>query len=229
MPFDIASTRVRAASARPDQLEQLAPSRAPRRSDPARRWCRREELVGGHPAGEPEQLRQVAERARARAREPAGWPPTSTSPALGRTSPQAILVRVDFPAPFGPSSPTSSPSPTSRLTPPKRLGLPVALRDVAGGEGGATRRLRRRSRSSGTAAAASGWPGRRPATRTRPVLAGPRRAPSASGRRSQACTRAAAGSPRAGPRPGCTGRRRAGRPDQRPWPGPRGESPRRSG
>ena len=51
------------------------------------------------------------------AREPARVPQTSAAPPVGRTSPTAIFTSVDFPAPFGPSSPTSSPSPTERSTP----------------------------------------------------------------------------------------------------------------
>ena len=68
-----------------------------------------EQLVGAHPAGEPEQLGEVAERRRA-AREPARAPQTSACPPVGRTRPHAIFTSVDLPAPFGPSSPTSSPS-----------------------------------------------------------------------------------------------------------------------
>src|SRR5205823_112732 len=49
--------------------------------------------------------------------DPARAPHTSARPDVGRTRPHAILTRVDFPAPFGPSRPTSSLSPTSRSTP----------------------------------------------------------------------------------------------------------------
>ena len=48
---------------------------------------------------------------------PAGSPSTRASPPDGRTRPHAIFTSVDFPAPLGPSSPTSSPGWTSRSTP----------------------------------------------------------------------------------------------------------------
>ena len=74
-------------------------------------------------------------RARARAaREPARAPATSARRRSARTSPTAIFTSVDLPAPFGPSSPTSSPSPTSRSTPLQRLDGAVALREPADGE-----------------------------------------------------------------------------------------------
>src|SRR5687768_10968415 len=49
------------------------------------------------------------------------------APAVGRTSPQAILTSVLLPAPLGPSRPTSSPSPTVRLTPLSAWIDPYAL------------------------------------------------------------------------------------------------------
>ena len=76
-----------------------------------------EHLVGRVPAGEAEELGEVAERARARRASLRARPATSAAPPVGRTRPTAIFTSVDLPAPFGPSSPTSSPSPTSRSTP----------------------------------------------------------------------------------------------------------------
>src|SRR5919201_3830333 len=44
-------------------------------------------------------------------------PPTSTRPAVGRTRPEIVPSKVDFPAPLAPISATSSPSLTRRSTP----------------------------------------------------------------------------------------------------------------
>src|SRR5215203_6858257 len=60
-------------------------------------------------------------------REPAFAPQTSAEPPLARTRPQPILTSVDFPAPLGPSSPTSSPSPTSTSTPARARTLPYCF------------------------------------------------------------------------------------------------------
>src|SRR5690606_23432185 len=46
-----------------------------------------------------------------------GSPPkSSTRPAVGRRNPTSRLIKVDFPAPFGPSRPTSSPARISTVT-----------------------------------------------------------------------------------------------------------------
>ena len=45
------------------------------------------------------------------------WPSTRALPDVGISSVISILIVVVLPAPFGPSSPNSSPSPTSKLTP----------------------------------------------------------------------------------------------------------------
>ena len=45
------------------------------------------------------------------------YPLISTWPPLFTTSPAKILISVDFPAPFGPSSPKIDPLGISRLTP----------------------------------------------------------------------------------------------------------------
>ena len=116
MPFDIASTRRSAGVGEADELEQLAPLRAAaaRAGEPL---VQVEHLVAARPAGEAEELGEVAEpRARLDANRPGGRAPPR-GPRSGRTRPQAIFTSVDLPAPFGPSSPTSSPSPTSRSTP----------------------------------------------------------------------------------------------------------------
>ncbi len=115
MPFDIASTRTSARVPEPDELEQLVPLllAAGGAGEPL---VEPEHLVRRVPAREAEELGQVAERG-ARRGDPAGAPQISARPRDGRMSPQAILTSVDFPAPFGPSRPTSSPGCTSRLTP----------------------------------------------------------------------------------------------------------------
>ena len=61
MPLDMASTRVRVASPRPTSSSRSARSRSPP-SEPARRWCSVEQLVGAKPVGEAKQLGQVADR-----------------------------------------------------------------------------------------------------------------------------------------------------------------------
>jgi hypothetical protein len=42
-------------------------------------------------------------------------PDKRTEPEIGRFSPAMVSMIVDFPAPFGPSSATTSPGRTSRL------------------------------------------------------------------------------------------------------------------
>jgi hypothetical protein len=121
IPLDMSST-LRARIGETDELEELGPLRlAAVRCGQA--LVQVEELVGGVPAGEAEELCQIAQRG-ARRGEPAGAPATSAVPALGRTRPQAIFTSVDLPAPFGPSRPTSSPSATSRSTPPSAVTAP---------------------------------------------------------------------------------------------------------
>src|SRR5258705_9264992 len=46
----------------------------------------------------------------------AGWPDTSRVPESGATAPVMILMRVDFPAPFSPTSAWTSPSRRSKET-----------------------------------------------------------------------------------------------------------------
>ena len=63
-----------------------------------------------------------------------GWPATATVPASGRWKPERILMRVDFPDPFSPSTACTSPGPIARSTSwratlaPKRLLSPVTAR-----------------------------------------------------------------------------------------------------
>jgi hypothetical protein len=45
-------------------------------------------------------------------------------PPAGATIPLSVLTSVDFPAPFGPISVTSSPAPTVRLTPSSAVAVP---------------------------------------------------------------------------------------------------------
>ena len=94
-----------------------------------------QQLVGAQPVGEAEQLGEVADRRarRGRARRLAGHLRVA---ARRRTSPQAIFTSVDLPAPFGPSSPTSSPGWTSRSTPASATVAAVALGQLCGSEGG---------------------------------------------------------------------------------------------
>ncbi len=63
-----------------------------------------------------------------------GCPATVTVPASGRWNPERILMRVDFPDPFSPSTACTSPGPIARSTSwratlaPKRLLSPVTAR-----------------------------------------------------------------------------------------------------
>ena len=105
------------------QLEQLGPlPRAPLGGREV--LMEGEQLVRGEPVGESEQLGEVADR-RARLGG-AGGRALDLGAAFrcARTRPQAIFVRVDFPAPFGPSRPSSSPGATSRSTPPSATVAP---------------------------------------------------------------------------------------------------------
>ena len=112
--------------AEPDKVEQLAPARSRRR--PSRRGAgaaaaaRRPSTSPGSETAPPDSRGPRGPAANRPAR-----PSTSTPPPLGRTRPQAILVRVDLPAPLGPSSPTSSPRPDLQVDPRQRLLSPVAL------------------------------------------------------------------------------------------------------
>ena len=76
-----------------------------------------EHLVRRVPAGEAEELREVAELGAGGAASRRGRRRPRPGRASARTSPTAIFTSVDLPAPFGPSSPTSSPSSTARSTP----------------------------------------------------------------------------------------------------------------
>ena len=129
------------AHARARRVGQARPARAARAARPLRRptrtaagagrAARRRAATRGSGTARP------GSRSSARAAgEPAGSPATSASPPDGRTRPQAIFTSVDLPAPFGPSSPTSSPGWTSRSTPRQRLRAAVALGQLAAVEGG---------------------------------------------------------------------------------------------
>src|SRR5690606_18719535 len=66
------------------------------------------------------------------------WPQKVILPLLGRTRPEIALNRVVFPAPFGPTSPSTSCSETERLTsetatrPPKATGTRSTVSSIAG-------------------------------------------------------------------------------------------------
>src|SRR5713101_9760386 len=45
------------------------------------------------------------------------WPPTDTLPSVGGMKPVIIRMVVDFPAPFGPRNPSTSPRSTENDTP----------------------------------------------------------------------------------------------------------------
>src|SRR5262245_44629984 len=52
------------------------------------------------------------------------WPANSMSPAEARSMPEITLTRVDFPAPFAPTTETISPSSTSNETPSSTRACP---------------------------------------------------------------------------------------------------------
>jgi hypothetical protein len=71
-----------------------------------------------------------------------------------------MLIRVDLPAPFGPSSPNICPRGTSMLTPSSaRLPPGIGLLEVADGDGGGHRPAHRGLRAQ-TEAIARSVPGR---------------------------------------------------------------------
>ncbi len=133
MPFDIPSTRRSAASVERDELEQASPlgGAAARAGEPL---VQLEHLVGRVPAGEAEELGQVAERCARGARAGARPGDRRLCRPSGARARQAIFTSVDLPAPFGPSRPTSSPSPTSQIDTLQRLDGAVALTQPADGE-----------------------------------------------------------------------------------------------
>ncbi len=68
-----------------------------------------------------------------RARRTGPPPPISrflnrTVPALGRVTPVRMLIRVDLPAPLGPTIETNSPASTPRLTPSSAQNSPYIFR-----------------------------------------------------------------------------------------------------
>lgn len=82
---------------------------------------RRGPLVPGHPVGDPEQLevfvaREPLEHDRA-LRAVAEGPCTSTAPASADSAPTRICISVDFPEPFSPTRPTTSPGRIDSETP----------------------------------------------------------------------------------------------------------------
>ena len=141
-----------------EALEQLASSARERRSAPGPgRRSRPSRRVGGNPHScgvTPIAARDGGER---------GSPPNSSArPASGRLRPRRIESAVVFPAPFGPSSATTSPASIARSTesravrPPKRFGDGVEccgdheLRPVRARPGPPDRRRRCRTRAPGS-------------------------------------------------------------------------------
>ena len=121
-----------------DELEQPLALRgaAARAAEPL---VQLEHLVRRVPAREAEELGEVAElRARGaltrRARRDLG-----RCRASARTRPTAIFTSVDLPAPFGPSSPTSSPSADLEVDALERLDGAVALLERRGRRGQSAR------------------------------------------------------------------------------------------
>jgi len=115
IPFGIPWTRRWAASDSATSSRSRKKAAAPP-VEPESRWCSSSTSSAVYHPGKRNSSARYPSAARA-AREPAGCPPTTAVPDVGLTSPAAILTSVDFPAPFGPSRPTSSPSSTSTSTP----------------------------------------------------------------------------------------------------------------
>ena len=127
MPFDIAPTRRSGTSPSPTSSSssralRRAAARSSRASDAAAAARPRSASPGSGTArpGSPSAV--------------AAWSRATALPLVGRTSPHAIFTSVDLPAPFGPSSPTSSPSPTREVDALERLVRAVALAQVMNGE-----------------------------------------------------------------------------------------------
>src|SRR6185503_12832051 len=69
-------------------------------------------------------------RRRARASSssrPRSWPTTSTRPDVARSRPPATIIRLDFPAPDGPTTAVISPEAMSRVMPRRILTMPASL------------------------------------------------------------------------------------------------------
>src|SRR5262245_42693802 len=69
-------------------------------------------------------------RSRARASSSSGprsWPATSTRPEVARSRPPAIIIRLDLPAPEGPTTAAISPAAMSREMPRRILTVPASL------------------------------------------------------------------------------------------------------
>src|SRR6185312_12095062 len=115
IPFDMPSTRRPRASERATSSSSRPRSAAPPSECVSRWWSERTSSAVYQP-GKRKSSARYPSSARA-ARLPARAPATSAWPRVARTSPTAIFTSVDLPAPFGPSSPTSSPSSTERSTP----------------------------------------------------------------------------------------------------------------
>ncbi len=133
------------SSARVEQSDEGRGARCARAAppvEPLRRWCSVEHLVRGRPARETEELGEVPERGSRAACEPAGAPQTSRAP--GRLADEAagdLHERRLARAVRAEEARRARPPRTSTSTPPQGLGLPVALRESAGGEGGGHPRL----------------------------------------------------------------------------------------
>ena len=134
------------------RCESLKRSRRPSRGLLARRPApreglenREEVLDGGHLPEDGRFLREVPEaapRARYIGSVVMSCPSRSTEPASGATSPTTIENVVVFPAPFGPSSPTTSPAETRTDTPATTVRPAVGLRRDRAPRGPARRRSR---------------------------------------------------------------------------------------
>ena len=109
------------------QLDDARAAGRPR--PPGRRRPRAARRARGSRAAEPPVLRGPLRHPADPRRATAG----STSPALGSSAPARMATSVDFPAPFGPISATTSPAPTSRSSARARRAA-VAAGDAAGAQ-----------------------------------------------------------------------------------------------
>ena len=126
-----------------------------------------EQLAGAQPAGEAEQLGEVAERGAGRGRAGRLARPRGRRRRVGRTRPQAIFTSVDLPAPFGPEQPDQLARLDLQVDPGQRLGRPVALGEPLAVEGGGhAAQCRKRGRSL---RCGLGPPARAPPRRVEPL------------------------------------------------------------
>ena len=127
-----AADRVVGPVGQPDELEGVVDGAAPRAAGGIRAssaWSA-QHLAGAQPRLVAEELGQVPDPAPGRRGRRAARPGRARCPRVGRARPSSSLIAVVLPAPFGPSSPTSSPRPDAKAQAVERGRPAVGLDDA---------------------------------------------------------------------------------------------------